>query len=278
MKTFDEYDILGYYEQELTNYYLEWNYNGLTNEEKNFKRILAQLNTLKASANLSLEENYKEDYNKKIEKLILDFSNLLSYYEKYCYCYCYHEIPPYTKMLDNFLSDTASITHLVFTNNKHPMGDLNSIDRFKFLCPFHCEKTPSLSICESQGVLYCFGCGTGYRTVTYLQNYENLTWLQTLALLSKIYYVKTTLKWTPPQELIEKYRQTLISEEFTKLLTKGIKRIEKINYKYGKNFETDIALLKYYKDLVLIERVKRKEEVSFYYTRTPSTSLPPASF
>ena len=96
MKTFDEYDILGYYEQELTNYYLEWNYNGLTNEEKNFKRILAQLNTLKAAANLSLEENYKEDYNKKIEKLILDFSNLLSYYEKYCYCYCYHEIPPYT--------------------------------------------------------------------------------------------------------------------------------------------------------------------------------------
>ena len=271
MKKFNEYDILGYYEQEFTIFYLEWKYNGLTNEEKDLKRILAHLNTLKASNNLSLQE----EYNQKIEKLILDFSKLLNFYEISCYN---TELLSYTEALDNFLSDMASISHLVFTNNKHPIGGPHSIDRFKFLCQFHLEKNPSLSVCESKDVLYCLGCGAGYRSVTYLQNYENLTWLQTLALLSKIYYVKATLKWEAPQELIEKYRQALISEEFTKLLTKRIKRVERINHKYGKNLEIDIALLKYYKDLALIERVKRKEEVSFHYTRTPSTSLPPSFF
>ncbi|MCP4658530.1 MAG: DNA primase, partial [bacterium] len=33
--------------------------------------------------------------------------------------------------------------------------------RYKGLCPFHKEKTPSFSVDHAAGLFYCFGCGTG---------------------------------------------------------------------------------------------------------------------
>ena len=33
--------------------------------------------------------------------------------------------------------------------------------RYKGLCPFHKEKTPSFSVDADSGLYYCFGCGAG---------------------------------------------------------------------------------------------------------------------
>ena len=44
-------------------------------------------------------------------------------------------------------------------------GDMTRLEkkgkRYKGLCPFHKEKTPSFSVDPVQGLFYCFGCGVG---------------------------------------------------------------------------------------------------------------------
>jgi DNA primase len=46
------------------------------------------------------------------------------------------------------------------------------------LCPFHTEKTPSLSVSPSKQVYYCFGCGEGGNVFKFLQRVENLTFVE----------------------------------------------------------------------------------------------------
>ena len=52
------------------------------------------------------------------------------------------------------------------------------------LCPFHQEKTPSLSIDPARGLFYCFGCHKGGDVFTLVQDTQGLSFpdaLQTLA-------------------------------------------------------------------------------------------------
>ena len=43
------------------------------------------------------------------------------------------------------------------------------------LCPFHGEKTPSFSVNTNKQMFYCFGCHKGGSVITFLMEYENLT-------------------------------------------------------------------------------------------------------
>ena len=52
------------------------------------------------------------------------------------------------------------------------------------LCPFHNEKSASFSVSPGKQMYYCFGCGAGGNVLTFLMEYENLTFpeaMQTLA-------------------------------------------------------------------------------------------------
>ncbi len=55
------------------------------------------------------------------------------------------------------VSDAADIVDIA--------GDMTRLEkkgrRYKGLCPFHKEKTPSFSVDPVQGLFYCFGCGIG---------------------------------------------------------------------------------------------------------------------
>ncbi|WP_343225901.1 CHC2 zinc finger domain-containing protein [Luteolibacter marinus] len=46
---------------------------------------------------------------------------------------------------------------------------------FKALCPFHNEKTPSFSINPQRQFFHCFGCGKSGDAITFVREYENLT-------------------------------------------------------------------------------------------------------
>lgn len=52
----------------------------------------------------------------------------------------------------------------------------------KILCPFHKEKTPSLSI--NDNLFHCFGCGESGDTITFIQKTKGLNFHQALQFLS----------------------------------------------------------------------------------------------
>jgi DNA primase len=47
-------------------------------------------------------------------------------------------------------------------------------------CPFHAESTPSFSLSPERGVFYCFGCGVGGDTLTFLMKLKGLTFPEAL--------------------------------------------------------------------------------------------------
>ena len=46
--------------------------------------------------------------------------------------------------------------------------------RWKGLCPFHSEKTPSFSVNANEGVWYCFGCRASGDVITFVREVEHL--------------------------------------------------------------------------------------------------------
>ena len=46
--------------------------------------------------------------------------------------------------------------------------------RFKGLCPFHAEKTPSFSVDRDKGFFHCFGCGVGGDVFKFMELHENV--------------------------------------------------------------------------------------------------------
>ncbi len=55
---------------------------------------------------------------------------------------------------------------------------------FKALCPFHAEKTPSLSIDPARGLYHCFGCGVGGDVFTFVQETQGLEFAEAVDLLA----------------------------------------------------------------------------------------------
>jgi DNA primase len=56
---------------------------------------------------------------------------------------------------------------------------------FVGLCPFHQEKTPSFNVSPDKQAYYCFGCGQGGNAITFLMNYENLSFPEAVKRLAE---------------------------------------------------------------------------------------------
>lgn len=61
--------------------------------------------------------------------------------------------------------------------------------RFKSLCPFHDERTPSFYVTPAKGIFKCFGCGKGGDAIQFLMEYERLSYPDALAWLANYYGV-----------------------------------------------------------------------------------------
>lgn len=55
----------------------------------------------------------------------------------------------------------------------------------KALCPFHLEKTPSFVVYEDTQSFYCFGCGAGGDSITFIMKMENLDYMDAVEFLAK---------------------------------------------------------------------------------------------
>ncbi len=52
------------------------------------------------------------------------------------------------------------------------------------LCPFHNEKTPSFSVSRQKQMYYCFGCHKGGNVITFVEEYNNMSFLEAVKYLA----------------------------------------------------------------------------------------------
>jgi twinkle protein len=80
------------------------------------------------------------------------------------------------------------------------------------LCPFHKEKTPSLTVSTSKGIFKCFGCGKGGNSIDFLIEHEKLDYIGSIKWLANRYNIELEedgKEFVKPQPRLEK-----ISKEF----------------------------------------------------------------
>lgn len=74
------------------------------------------------------------------------------------------------------------------------VGDYVSLkragSRFKGLCPFHDEKTPSFVVSPTMGIYKCFGCQKGGNSINFLMEMENMSYVEAARTLAKKYGVE----------------------------------------------------------------------------------------
>lgn len=80
------------------------------------------------------------------------------------------------------LRDRADIVDLIggYTTIKR-----SGPNKFKALCPFHSEKTPSFTVDSSTNLFYCFGCGKGGNIYQFVQEIENLPFPEAVEWLAR---------------------------------------------------------------------------------------------
>lgn len=60
----------------------------------------------------------------------------------------------------------------------------SSGSRFKALCPFHKEKTPSFTVSPDRQIYHCFGCDAGGDVIRFVQEYEKVDFMVALQMLA----------------------------------------------------------------------------------------------
>lgn len=79
------------------------------------------------------------------------------------------------------------------------------------LCPFHNEKSPSFSVSRDKQMYYCFGCGAGGNVFTFVMEYENYTFVETVKYLAERAGIKLPeMEVSEEQKRIQSQRQRLL--------------------------------------------------------------------
>lgn len=101
---------------------------------------------------------------------------------------------------ENFLAQLKAVVDPL-TIFSHYISLKKSGNRFKALCPFHSEKTPSF-YAASNGMFHCFGCGMGGDVITFVMQMEKMDFKECIQLLSSRYGIP--LKFATTGERKEK--------------------------------------------------------------------------
>lgn len=80
-------------------------------------------------------------------------------------------------------------------------------------CPFHNEKTPSFSVSASKGLYKCFGCGRGGNVVSFVQEYEKLSFAESIHWLADFYKIEIEETERSPEQI-----QSVQTEESLRIL------------------------------------------------------------
>ena len=157
----------------------------------------------------------------------------------------------------------------------------------KGLCPFHSEKTPSFFVSKERQIFNCFGCGKKGNAINFIQEYKQLSFVDSLKFLADKYHIDLEIddQKTPQrtnenlynanQKAMEFYALNLLNIEsgkpaFDYLMQRGldIETIEtfKLGYAPGRNnalfnqLSTDFQPL----DLINAGLVNRSNDGGYY--------------
>ena len=97
------------------------------------------------------------------------------------------------------------------------------------LCPFHDDKTPSLSVTPEKGLFHCFGCSAGGDVITFVEKIENISNKEAIQRLDVDIFVPNR-KVESPKPKLEPVPQQLGKEE----LLKEIARVYHETFKKSK--------------------------------------------
>jgi DNA primase len=86
-------------------------------------------------------------------------------------------------ILDEDVARVRDATDLVALASEH-LALKRVGGRFKGLCPFHSEKTPSFSINPESGFYYCFGCQASGDAITFVREVEHLDFVDAVERLA----------------------------------------------------------------------------------------------
>ena len=102
----------------------------------------------------------------------------------------------------NKIFDIASIEEVV--------GEYVTLKRaganFKGLCPFHDDKSPSMSVSPSKGIFKCFSCGEGGNIFQFIMQHEGLSYPLAIKFLANKYNIQIDAGQIDVDELKEEAR------------------------------------------------------------------------
>ena len=114
-------------------------------------------------------------------------------------------------------------------------------------CPFHNEKSPSFSINPSKQFYHCFGCGASGDALKFLQEYERLSFVESVEALAKMAGVEVPRVHDPVQEEKHKKKAQLtdlmddVSDYYYQNLLDHPQKLKAVNYLKNRGLSGQIA-------------------------------------
>lgn len=165
-----------------------------------------------------------------------------------------------------YIVDNSYLLPLVLTNNDNKQVKVAFQNSYMFICPFHDDKTPSFSVTDYKNLGHCFGCDKTVNVISYIREIEKLSYTETIELLSYIFMFDIKQNNKNLEKLSQKYKNTILSEEYKRLLKIGYDRLVKKNM-----LDEDMENM-YQKRFNMIDRVRNnKYDSNFEYKENPKT-------
>lgn len=122
--------------------------------------------------------------------------------------------------------------------------------RYMGLCPFHDDKSPSMSVNPASGLWHCFACGAGGDTFGYIEQRDGLDFRGAVEMLADQYHIELHYETTPgykPQEQHSTRQRLLAANEeaqrfFTDQITHNPEAVAAHKLLDGRNFSWNDAL------------------------------------
>lgn len=141
--------------------------------------------------------------------------------------------------IDN-LNEIADIVEIVNSYVELKKSGTN----YKAPCPFHSEKTGSFVVSPQKQIYHCFGCGAGGKAIRFVQDIENISYVQAIENVAERYafqleYQKGTFKKTEKLPILEIINDWFIEnlkknrEAFNYLKNRGISETSIQKFKLG---------------------------------------------